>query len=298
MRYVFLLFFVSLWTSFLSCTPNEKANTFIANSRDSIPLTTSTLQQTVSITPEGTTIKDRFSPPTQATRVAAANGSFGKYLRDLPLKPAGSPVLYYNGQEKFNQVQEAVIDLDVGKRDLQQCADAIMRLRGEYLFQQASFDRIQFHFTNGFNATYSKWRAGYRIKVEGNKVSWVNHQNRNSSSYDSFRKYLNMVFSYAGTLSLQKEVNPVRLSDMQIGDIFIQGGSPGHAIIIVDMAKDNHTNEIYFMLAQSYMPAQDIHVLKNPNNPIISPWYQAKNLEILETPEWTFNKKDLSRLPN
>ena len=49
------------------------------------------------------------------------------------------------------------------------------------------------------------------------------------------------------------------------------------------------------MLAQSYMPAQDIHILKNLDNTKISPWYKAANLEVLNSPEWQFNKTDLKR---
>ncbi|HIE45127.1 MAG TPA: hypothetical protein EYP87_02905, partial [Flavobacteriaceae bacterium] len=129
--------------------------------------------------------------------------------------------------------------------------------------------------------------------VKGNKVSWYK-TNKPSTSYKSFINYMQWIFMYAGTLSLDEELKSVSISNMQIGDIFIQGGSPGHAIIIVDMAKNNSGDKI-FMLAQSYMPAQDIHILKNLNNAIISPWYKAKNLEVLNSPEWQFTKKDLKR---
>ena len=51
------------------------------------------------------------------------------------MKPANAPVLIYTGAQKWRQdVHAAVIDIDVGRRDLQQCADAIMRLRAEWLF--------------------------------------------------------------------------------------------------------------------------------------------------------------------
>jgi hypothetical protein len=47
------------------------------------------------------------------------------------------------------------------------------------------------------------------------------------------------------------------------------------------------------MLAQSYMPAQDIQILKNPNDSDISPWYSANFVDKLLTPEWTFDTGDL-----
>ena len=50
-------------------------------------------------------------------------------------------------------------------------------------------------------------------------------------------------------------INSKELSEMQIGDVFIRGGSPGHCVIVVDMAVHQETGEKLFMLAQSYMPA-------------------------------------------
>ncbi len=243
---------------------------------------------------EGTTIKTRFNIPDNFTRTKPKDSSFANYLQNFPLKPHNSKVHLYNGNLKNRQdIHCAVLDIDVGNRDLQQCADATMRLRAEYLYQQKKYDRISFNFTNGFNASYSKWRQGYRIKVSGNNVTWFK-SNQASTSYKSFRKYLVMVFSYAGTLSLEKELPSIKLNKLQIGDLFIQGGSPGHAIIVMDLATDKNGNKI-FMLAQSYMPAQEIHILKNLNNNNISPWYSTHNLNKLITPEWVFTKSDIKR---
>ncbi len=243
---------------------------------------------------EANILKERFSAPEGYERVDAEDHSFGEYLQNLPLKPFGAKVRYYNGGIKGREVYEAVIDLDVGERDLQQCADAVMRLRAKYLFEKKRYDEIRFNFTSGFNAEYSKWREGYRIKVEGNSVNWVRSA-APSTEYKDFRKYLDMVFAYAGTLSLSKELRSVELADMRIGDVFIQGGSPGHCVIVVDMAEDQKTGEKVFMLAQSYMPAQDIHILKNPDDKAISPWYPLDFGDVLNTPEWNFQAEDLKR---
>ena len=76
--------------------------------------------------------------------------------------------------------------------------------------------------------------------------------------------------------------------------MFIQGGSPGHAIIVMDVAKNDSSGDVIFLLAQSYMPAQDIHVLKNYNREDISPWFSVSDInDKLNTPEWTFYKDDL-----
>ncbi|MFM7767840.1 MAG: DUF4846 domain-containing protein, partial [Bacteroidota bacterium] len=108
-------------------------------------------------------------------------------------------------------------------------------------------------------------------------------------------KYMEMVFSYAGTASLEKELKPVDLADMQIGDLFIKGGFPGHAVVVVDMAVHESTGEKLFLLAQSYMPAQETHVLKNPNDAGLSPWYALDFDGELTTPEWTFGRQQLKR---
>lgn len=245
---------------------------------------------------KGKTIEQRFNAPEGFTRVSADKNSFGEYLRNLPLKPHLSKVYLYNGNEKNRQdVHEAVIDMELSKVDLQQCADAVIRLRAEFLFLNKRYEDIHFNFTNGFNAAYIKWRNGFRIKVIGNNVSWVK-QTKLDTTHFVFRQYLDKVFSYAGTRSLSKELTTVKnFSDLKIGDVFIQGGSPGHAVIVVDMALDKKTGRKVYMIAQSYMPAQQTHILKNFNNPEISPWYYLDSLKPINTPEWDFETKDLKR---
>jgi hypothetical protein len=204
-------------------------------------------------------------------RMEVPEGSFADWLRALPLKK-DKRVFLYNGELKRNQsAQFAVLSIPVGKKDLQQCADAIMRLRAQYLHDQKRYNEICFADNNGKKYNYSP------------------------SSNMSFENYLDKVFSYCGTLSLEKQLEKVRnFLTMQPGDVLIKGGSPGHAVIIADMAVDSHGRCIY-LLAQSYMPAQDIHVLKNPMSSGLSPWYQLADNALIHTPEWTFEPGQLRK---
>lgn len=220
---------------------------------------------------------------------------YGEYLRNLPLKRPGSPVMLYNGVEKgYQDGAYAVIDMEIGNRDLQQCADAVMRLRAEYLWHSKQYDKIHFNFTNGMRVDYSKWAQGYRIKVSGNNTSWYKASSEDYS-YSTFRKYMDEVFMYAGTASLSKELIPVDPSDIRVGDIFIIGGHPGHAMVIVDMAEDKFGNKA-ILVAQSYMPAQSIHIVTNLNNKQTSPWYiinsDTKNVSF---PEFHFSINQIKR---
>lgn len=249
--------------------------------------------------PADTTVALRFDPPEGFSRPAVPEESFASYLRELRLKRHGLPVLKYNGRAKDRQdVHAAVIDVSVGDKDLQQCADAIMRLRAEHLFASGRPDEIAFEFTSGFRAEWKRWRKGDRIKVEGNACRWV-PGTAADASHAQLLRFLEMVFTYAGTRSLERELarGPGFSGGyLDIGDVFIQGGSPGHAVIVVDKAV-NREGRIAFLLAQSYMPAQDMHVLKNLRHPELGAWFLFEEEDQLYTPEWTFTWGDRLRWP-
>ncbi|WP_338764009.1 DUF4846 domain-containing protein [Bernardetia sp. ABR2-2B] len=237
--------------------------------------------------------------PQNYTRETVSSTSFAYYLRHLSLKPKDTPVKLYNGELKnYQQVHYRVLDVSVGKRDLQQCADAVMRLRAEYLFKTNQKEKIAFNYTSGDAAIYQKWAKGYRPSIKGNKVSW-SLKAKADTSYTNFLKYMDNVFMYAGSASLSKELKPKNIENIEIGDVFIQGGFPGHAVLVVDVAINSKTNKKLFLVAQSYMPAQDIHILKNftttTNNENISPWYEVPTdiSDKIETPQWTFEQTDL-----
>lgn len=273
----------------LACSPTPAST-----QAETLPLPAQKLPVSL-IDTAGISVMTRFRCPEGFERIEASSSSFAQYLRTLPLKKHGTQVRAYDGRIKPSRgVYTAVVDLPIGNRDLHQCADAVMRLRAEYLYHQQRYEDIHFNFTNGFRVDYSRWMAGDRISVSGNDVRWRRSASP-STSPESFWKYLETIFAYAGTLSLEKELNPVEVNDLQIGDVWIKGGSPGHAIIVVDVAIHQETGEKIFMLAQSYMPAQEIQVLLNPNDSGVSPWYRIPEGEVFSTPEWRFSTDQLRR---
>ncbi len=240
----------------------------------------------------GKTIKTRFPAPRGFLRKEEAKGSFAEYLRNIELLPDGSPVKFYDGTLKSSLKHAVVLKMDVGERDLQQCADAIMRLRAEYFYYRKEYDKIAFHFVNGFKAEYARWAKGERIGIQGNRAYWYQNSSEDYS-YSTFKKYLTMVYSFAGTASLVKELKPKKLETLEVGDVFIQGGSPGHAMLVMDVVADENGEKL-FLLAQSYMPAQSMHVVINPANDELSPWYSLSAINnVLDTPSWDFYPSNL-----
>lgn len=236
---------------------------------------------------------NRVPVPEGYARLELSRPSFGHWLRHVPLKPGKPPVMLYDGRKKLRQnVHHAVIDLDVGDKDLQQCADAVMRLRAEYLYETKQYDKLHFNFTSGDECSWNRWREGWRPVVRGNDVRWSQSAQPNDSR-QNFRAYLEMVFNYAGTYSLKQEMKRAEVSGILPGDVFIEGGFPGHAVIVLDVAEDAHGDRL-FLLAQSYTPAQDMHVLVAFGGEF-SPWYSVAFGDELHTPEWTFVREDLRR---
>lgn len=221
--------------------------------------------------------------------------AYSKWLLDLKLKKS-NVVYLYNGALKSNQhVQYGVLDIDIGKKDLVQCADAVMKLRADYLFQQKKYDQLNFTATCGDELSFQRWLKGTRWKEKGNSLVTYNIHKEIINIQNEYNSFMQFVFSYCGTYSLSKQLRSVnKIDSMQAGDVFIQGGFPGHAITVMAVAKNNAGKKI-FLLSQGYMPAQDIHILKNYNEPDLSPWYDLAEIYPLYTPEWQFESGSLKR---
>jgi len=240
-------------------------------------------------------ISSRINVPDGYKRIDIERGSFAHWLRNVPLKDGNPPIYLFDGDKKLNQLaNHSIIDIDIGDTDLQQCADAVIRLRAEYQYSIGFNDSIAFNFTSGDRFEYIDWLNGKTPVINGNNVNWKQVRPRENNR-TTFMNYLRIVFTYAGSYSLSNELSKIDIQDLEIGDVFVEGGFSGHAMIIIDMTENIESGERIFLLAQSYMPAQNIHIVTNPVNWSLSPWFKADFNNKLYTLEWVFEKDHLMR---
>ncbi len=189
-------------------------------------------------------------------RIEGDDAAYSRYLRSLPLKAKGAKVqLFTGGKASFQSINYAVVDLPL-LSNAEQCADVCMRLRAEYLFNNAEYRKIHFNNVNGETMLYT-----------------------GGSSRKAFERYLRNVYDVASTFSLSRELKRRRLKDIQPGDVFVYAAADrpgkqkyGHAVMVIDVAR-NKQGQKAFLLAEGNTPARDIHVMRNLKNPIRSPWF-------------------------
>jgi len=213
-------------------------------------------------------------------RTLVSEGSFAEWLRNVKLCKDNT-VYLYNGSPKTNQtLHYAVLDFSTGKKDLQQCADAIMRLRAEYYFSRKEYAKIDFKSVqSGFN--FQQWLA---------------HIDSSEKDYHVLLlQFMQNVFINCGTYTVEAMTKQISMKEIQPGDVFVKAGAPGHAMIVADVAVNEKTGEKIYLLAQSFMPAQDMHIVINPSSSTINPWYEVNKDEKIITPGWAFTKDQLKR---
>jgi hypothetical protein len=240
----------------------------------------------------------RFAAPPGFTRVAVDAGSFADFLRTLPLTPRGTAVLDYRGDRLYGEEHPniaAVVDIDVGDRDLQQCADAVIRMHAEWHYGRG--DRsLAYHSFSGTALSYVKYVAGERGFADGPSLSLRTVARPVTDDHRALRSFLDEVFNYANTASLAREGVAVPFAELRGGDFFVMPGSPvGHAVLVLDVARDA-TGRIALLLGQSYMPAQSFHVVRPRPS---STWFllPADATEVV-TPFWKpFPVSTLRRMP-
>ncbi|MEP7121537.1 MAG: DUF4846 domain-containing protein [Byssovorax sp.] len=214
--------------------------------------------------PAGDRLERRFPTPSRYVRAAVAPGSFGAWLRDLPLEADRTPVLSHRGAVVLGPDHPnlaAVVAIDVGAQDLQQCADSVIRLHAEWQWSQSRRDE-SYRAASGAEMPFARWAHGERITVSGpagSKLTWAPAA-KADDTHAAFRAYLDGVFGWANTVSLARDTTPIALADLRAGDFVVQPGGPGHAVLILDLAT-NPEGQRLVLLGQGFMPAQSFQVL-------------------------------------
>lgn len=235
----------------------------------------------------------RFATPTGFDRVADP-APYAAWLRDLPLRTDRDHVLAFDGRA-LPRPAAAIAALDVGDGDLQQCADSAIRLHAEFLWASGQAERAAYHFTSGDRSAWADWRDGERFAIKGSRVERLQGEPRRDS-WASYRSWLQYVFRYAGTRSLARDSAPVGADEpVRAGDVFVDPGSPGHAVVVLDLATDGRDH--LALLGQGYMPAEDFHVLRSPDA-VDGVWFRLPDDPDapFDTPSWPgFTRGDLRR---
>lgn len=241
----------------------------------------------------------RFAAPKGFVRIGAPSGTFANFLRTLPLLPEGAKVVTYEGAplhaDGHHPNIAAVADLDIGKKDLQHCADVILRLHGEWSYGQGKRD-ITYRAVSGTTLSYKAWMAGDRTVIDGKNLAVRRMAAPAPDDHALFRAWMDDVFAWAGTPSIERDGKSVPFADVRGGDFFVLTGSPfGHAVLVLDVARDA-AGRTALLLGQSYMPAQSFQILKPDGD---GAWFVVdEDAAAVRTPFWKpFPLTSLRRLP-
>ena len=249
------------------------------------------------------TIETKYNPPEGFERIY--NDGYSKFLRQFPLKK-NNIVKFYDGypeKEKPNYDSwDAVFDYDLGTHKYHECADSVIYLYSKYNWVAKNYKNLEFHTKLGTSLKYNDYLNGVKYKGNDNWTDlindWTNPKPR-LNNLKNFEAWLKIVFGWANTYSID-EYNSIKINilDMRPGDFFVRSypDSVGHAINVVDVVVNQTNNKKMYMLSQSYMPAQETHILINPQNGSV--WYTLDEFEDIITPEWSFNVTQLKRFNN
>ena len=89
------------------------------------------------------------------------------------------------------------------------------------------------------------------------------------SSKRSFESYLNTIFAESHTQQFYHAYKTIDRDSVQIGDFIVKKGSKGHAVMIVDLAKDEK-GDVIALIGHGDTPACQFYLLKHKKK---DPWF-------------------------
>lgn len=203
----------------------------------------------------GDTVAD-IEPPQGYVRTDVKANSFAQYLRGLPVRKQGA-IKLWNGSRLPINTYDSIAVLDVPlmfNEDLEQCADFTMRLWADYHFDSGTLDKLELFDFYGRAKPFSK--SGKR-----------------------YRDYLHWHMTYSNSYSIKLGALEVSsIDELRAGDMFVQNDSEegiGHVSMVIDEAI-NAAGEKQFLVGYSFMPAQQFHIERAPNELGSSGWFTGE----------------------
>lgn len=221
-------------------------------------------------------LEARFPAPPGYKRVKVEPGSFGEWLRSLPMAAEGTPVKTFDGKAALaadDDYLAGVVAIDTGTPDLQQSSDVIIRLHAEYLWSRGEKDKISYLSATKLAMPFSRWEKGQRLIPNGPNVFWaVKNKAPSEVDHAEFRRYLDAVFNWANSTSLSARSTPIEAEGLLGGDFFLQSQDPNHVAVVLDIA-EKPSGERVALLGQARNPAESIHVVR-PGK--ATPWFSVR----------------------
>ncbi len=209
------------------------------------------------------TLENRFPVPPDYRRIELEKGSFGEWLRGLPMAAPGTPVVNHKGEEVLAgdyQHLAGVVALDVGKASTQTSTDIVLRLHGEWLLSQGKIDQVVYRAATGTALPFSRWLQGDRVVPAGAAIQWQRKGKPSKPTHPAFRAYIEAVYNWSNTVSFGKESKVTPAAEVRPGDFLLHKGKPNHAVVVLDMAKNNKGTPLA-LLGRALSPAQSFYVV-------------------------------------
>lgn len=176
--------------------------------------------------------------PAGCTRTELGPGSYGAWLRNLPVKDR-CEILAHDGSkvEAGHYRVMAVLDLPLLFRDdLEQCADWCFRLWAEYHRDRGKLDGLYLFDYGGRRRMYA-------------------------GSGRSYKSFLRWAMASANSHSLKRGCAEIDTAELAPGDMLVQNrdGGVGHVSVVLDACRGGD-GAGYFLIGYGYMPAQEFHI--------------------------------------
>lgn len=247
--------------------------------------------------PAVTTLAAAIPTPPGWERIPAPPGSFAAWLRELPLAAPGTPVKDWRGDEVYggdDEYVKAVIAIDVGRSNLQQSADVVVRLHAEWQWSLGRRDQEYVSATKD-PLPYARYAEGKRTLAQGPHLYWVKQRDPNDvNDYDAFRDFLDAAFLWINSPALRMQSEPVAADALMPGDFFVRRDKSGHTVVVLDVVT-RANGERLALLGQGIAPAMNPHVLRPGRG---TAWFSLRPPEPLLTPYTKeFAWEELRRLP-